>query len=121
MAFEQALSEGCNLKELTRFKIQELHVLNCLNSVFNEIDYVPNSSFILPRNMTQNNLIESNMTALGNRYELNAAQFKELIGNLNWKRFSERIQAQLQSNSLLTLEQRQLMEVNAIVSLVLSH
>jgi hypothetical protein len=43
--------------------------------------------------MTQNNLIESNMTAMRNRYELNSTQFKELIGNLNWKRFSERIQA----------------------------
>lgn len=71
--------------------------------------------------MTQDNLIESNMTALRNRFELNAEQFKELIGNLNWKRFSERIQAQLESNANLTLEQKQLMEVNAIVSLVLSH
>ena len=54
--------------------------------------------------MTQDNLIESNMTALRNRFELNADQFKELIGNLNWKRFSERIQAQLESNAQLTLE-----------------
>ena len=80
--------------------------MNCFQAVFNNIDYVPDSSFILPRNMTQNNLIESNMTALKNRYALNEKQFKELIGSLNWKRFSERIQAQLDSNSLLTLEQR---------------
>jgi len=45
--------------------------------------------------MAQNNLIDQNMTAMRNRYNLNQAQFKELIGNLNWKRFSERIQAQL--------------------------
>jgi hypothetical protein len=70
-------------------------MINCFQAVFNNIEYTPNSSFILPRNMTQNNLIESNMTALHNRYELNSAQFKELIGNLNWKRFAERIQAQL--------------------------
>ncbi len=61
------------------------------------------------------------MTAMKDRYDLNKGQFKELIGSLNWKRFSERIQAQLAQNSLLTLEQKQLMEVNAIVSLVLSH
>jgi len=53
---------------------------------------VPGSSFILPRNLAQNNLVELNMTAMKNRFELNQAQFKELIGNLNWKRFSERIQ-----------------------------
>jgi len=41
--------------------------------------------------MAQNNLIETNMTALKDRYDLNAGLFKELIGNLNWKRFSERI------------------------------
>jgi len=96
-------------------------MINCFQAVFNNIEYIPSSSFILPRNMTQNNLIESNMTAMHNRYDLNSAQFKELIGNLNWKRFAERIQAQLQSNTLLTIEQKELMEVNAIVSLLLSH
>ena len=61
------------------------------------------------------------MTAMRNRYNLNEAQFKGLIGNLNWKKFSERIQAQLAQNTLLTHEQKSLMEVNAIVSLLLSH
>ena len=56
-----------------------------------------------------------------NRYDLNKAQFKGLIGNLNWKKFSERIQAQLAQDTLLTHEQKSLMEVNAIVSLLLSH
>jgi len=92
-SFEKAQSEGCSVKELTRFKVQELHMINCFQAVFNNIEYIPNSSFILPRNMTQNNLIASNMTAMRNRYELNSTQFKEVIGNLNWKRFSERIQA----------------------------
>ena len=96
-------------------------MINCFHNIFNNIEYVKESSFILPRNMAQNNLIESNMTAMKDRFYLNKSQFKELIGNLNWKRFSERIQAQLASNQLLTLEQRQLMEVNAIVSLILSH
>lgn len=92
-AYDKAQAEGCSVKELTRFKVQELHMINCFQSVFNAIEYVPNSSFILPRNMAQNNLIESNMTCMRNRYELNEALFKDLIGNLNWKKFSERIQA----------------------------
>ena len=46
-------------------------MINCFQSVFNNIEYIPNSSFILPRNMTQNNLIESNMTAMKDRYQLN--------------------------------------------------
>lgn len=90
-SFDKAQKEDCGVKELTRFKVQELHMMNCFQVVFNNIEYVRNSSFILPRNMTQNNLVETNMTALHNRFELNANQFKELIGNLNWKRFSERI------------------------------
>ena len=103
-AYDKAQAEGCSVKELTRFKVQELHMINCFQSVFNTIEYIPNSSFILPRNMAQNNLIESNMTAMRNRYNLNEAQFKGLIGNLNWKKFSERIQAQLAQNTLLTHE-----------------
>ena len=70
-AYEKAQAEGCNLKELTRFKTQELHIINQFQQFFNNIDYVPNSSFILPRNMVQNNLVESNMTAMKDRYELN--------------------------------------------------
>lgn len=45
----------------------------------------------------------------------------ELIGSLNWKKFSERIQEQLNKNQNLTAEQRNLMEVNYIVALVRSH
>ena len=54
-------------------------------------------------------------------YELDRALYKEMIGNLNWKKFSDRIQNQLTSNVTLTIEQKQLMEVNAIVALLLSH
>ena len=71
--------------------MQELHLINCFQAAFNNIEYKNNSDFILPRNMAQNNLIESNMTAMGNRFELNKSQFKDIIGNLNWKKFSERI------------------------------
>ena len=63
-AFEKAQAEGCSAKELTRFKVQELHMINCFQAVFNTIEHSSNPSFILPRNMVQNNLIESNMTAM---------------------------------------------------------
>ena len=61
------------------------------------------------------------MNAMKSSYELDRALYKEMIGNLNWKKFSDRIQNQLTSNVTLTIEQKQLMEVNAIVALLLSH
>lgn len=47
--------------------------------------------------------------------------FKDVIGNLNWNKFSERIQNQLQTNQNLTAEQRKAMEVNLIVALIRSN
>jgi hypothetical protein len=44
--------------------------------------------------------------------------FKDLIGHLNWKKFSERLSEQLRTNANLTHEQRRLMEVNQIVALL---
>lgn len=43
---------------------------------------------------------------------------KELIGNLNWHKFSDRIANQLQTNQNLTREQKRLMQVNLIVALI---
>ena len=54
-------------------------------------------------------------------YDLDKELYKDLIGNLNWKRFSDRIQNQLTSNANLTIEQKQVMEINAIVAQLLSH
>ena len=61
------------------------------------------------------------MNAMRGSYELDKSQYKDMIGNLNWKKFADRIQNQLTSNINLTIEQKQLMEVNAIVALLLSH
>ena len=85
------------------------------------MEYTPNALFVLPRNLTSNNLIEANMNAMRGSYELDKNQYKEKIGNLNWKKFSDRIQNQLISNVQLTIEQQQLMEVNSIVALLISH
>ena len=54
--------------------------------------------------MTSNNLIEANMNAMRGSYELDKGLYKEMIGNLNWKKFSDRIQNQLASNLNLTIE-----------------
>lgn len=61
------------------------------------------------------------MNALRGTFSVNEHQFKELIGHMNWKKFSDRIQEQLATNQNLTKEQKQLMEVNAIIALMRSH
>lgn len=47
--------------------------------------------------------------------------FKDLIGNLNWNKFAERIANQLSTNSNLTAEQKRLMQVNLVVALIRSN
>lgn len=114
-------SEAVIEQDRARFKTQELHLLNNLLNCFLQVDYTAQSKFDLPKSVTHNNLVELNMNALRGSYQVDEGQFKELIGNLNWKKFAERIQEQLQSNALLTEQQKQLMEVNAVVSLMRSH
>ena len=46
---------------------------------------------------------------------------KDVIGNLNWNKFAERIAQQLQNNVNLTAEQRRLTEVNLVVALIRSN
>jgi hypothetical protein len=45
----------------------------------------------LPKSIKNENLVELNMNAFAETYEVNKAQVKELIGNLNWRKLSERI------------------------------
>jgi hypothetical protein len=47
--------------------------------------------FSLPKSLLHNNLVEVNIHALQDTYDLNKTQFKELVGNLNWRKFSQRI------------------------------
>lgn len=61
------------------------------------------------------------MNAFQETYEIEKAQFKELIGNLNWRKFSERIQQSLKSNQNLTADQKKLMEINSLIALLRSH
>lgn len=41
-----------------------------LRSGFSEVEYKTNSKFVVPRSLKNNNLIETNMNALSQTYEL---------------------------------------------------
>lgn len=60
--------------------------------------------FYLPKSLKHDNLVEINMSAIQETFELDKEYFKDLIGNLNWNKFSERIAQQLQTNQNLTSE-----------------
>ena len=66
-------------------------MINCFKHAFNQVEYKSQSKFILPRNLTSNNLVEANMNAMRTSYDLDKGLYKDLIGNLNWQKFSERI------------------------------
>jgi hypothetical protein len=74
-------------KDLARFKTQQLHMLNSLLDCFLQVDYAPGQEVSLPHSVTHNNLVELNMNALRGTFAVDEAQFKELIGHLNWKKF----------------------------------
>jgi hypothetical protein len=83
-----------------------------LSSGFSQVDYRSASKFNLSKSLKNQILIEVNLNALSQTYDLDENLFKDLIGHLNWKKFSDRLQEQLKTNANLTFEQRQLMEVN---------
>ena len=62
--------------------------------------------------------MELNINALSEVYDLNVSTMKEIVGSLNWKKFSERIKTQLKENLNLTQNQRMSMQVNSIISLI---
>ncbi len=62
------------------------------------------------------------MSALTEVYpDLDREHFKDLIGNLNWNKFAERITSQLSTNANLTAEQKRLLQVNLVVALIRSN
>ncbi len=87
-----AKEDGSEQSDLTRFKIQEIHTLNSFYHEVNSIEYSQKATFQLPKSLRHDNLIELNMNAFQDTYEIDKNQFKELIGNLNWNKFGERIQ-----------------------------
>ena len=115
--------------DITRFKIQELHTLNTFSHEFSSIEYnaggpATGPRFQLSRSLKHESLVEVNMSTLLQDYEaLDREHFeKDLIGNLNWNKFAERIAQQVApGNTNLTSEQRRLMQVNLVVALIRSN
>ena len=70
----------------------------------------------MPKTLKHENLVEINLNAFQETYDFNKLYLKDLIGNLNWNKFSDRIQQQLNNNQNLTSEQKKLMQVNLIVA-----
>lgn len=131
-SYELSRQEGEHQHEAdqARFKIQELHALNTFSGQFSLIEYNlggPSSGprFNLPRSLKHENLVEVNMSALaqenGSFEGIDREHFKDLIGNLNWNKFSERIANQLATNQNLTAEQKKALQVNLVVALIRSN
>lgn len=58
--------------------------------------------FEFSKTIRNNILIELNINALSEIYDLNNTIFKDVIGSLNWKKFADRISTQLKENQNLT-------------------
>lgn len=78
-----------------------MHFLSNLVNQFSNISYQTSQEtcwFDFSKTIKNNILIELNINALGEVYDLNTSIFKDVIGSLNWKKFGERIKAQLKEN-----------------------
>mmetsp|Transcript_34683 Transcript_34683/g.53160 ORF Transcript_34683/g.53160 Transcript_34683/m.53160 type:complete len:438 (-) Transcript_34683:20-1333(-) len=106
-----------------------MHMINQLFGQFSSVSYTTSpgesgegvSWFDLPRSIKNNILVELNINSLSEAYDLNTQTFKDVIGSLNWKKFADRIQIQLKENQLLTQNQRNMLQVNAVISLIKSN
>lgn len=78
-----------------------MHFLNQLYNQFSQIEYSTanqNTWFDFSKTIRNNILVEMNINALSEVYNLNTQIFKDVIGSLNWKKFAERIKTQLNEN-----------------------
>lgn len=120
-AHDKAVQEDSFKDEQVRFKVQEMHFLNEIHAHYSSIHYSTEQNqtwFEFSKTIRNNILVELNISALSDVYALNSTVFKEVIGSLNWKKFAERIKTQLKENLLLTQNQRDTMQINAIICLI---
>lgn len=71
-----------------------MHFLNELFTQFSQVSYSTASDktwFEFSKTIRNNILVELNINALSEVYNLNTQMFKDVIGSLNWKKFAERI------------------------------
>jgi hypothetical protein len=86
-----------------------MHFLNEIYAHYSSIDYSTADNqtwFEFSKTIRNNILVELNINALSDLFDLNNTVFKEVIGSLNWKKFAERIKTQLKENQNLTQNQR---------------
>lgn len=95
-SYEQSKADDSFADDQIRFKVQEMHALNNLVNQYSSISYKIDSEkstcwFDFSKTIRNNILIELNINALSEIYNLNTTIFKDVIGSLNWKKFAERI------------------------------
>lgn len=123
-AYTKAVEDDDFKDDQVRFKVQEMHFLNELFNHYSSIEYSADKQqtwFEFSKTIRNNILVELNINALSEVYNLNTTIFKDVIGSLNWKKFAERIKAQLVENQLLTSNQRKSMQVNVVISMIKSN
>lgn len=106
-SFEKSKVDDSFADDQIRFKVQEMHALNKLVHQYSAISYKTDAEknqcwFDFSKTIRNNILIELNINALSEIYDLNTTIFKDVIGSLNWKKFAERIKMQLKENQNLT-------------------
>jgi hypothetical protein len=86
-----------------------MHFLNETFTHYSQIDYSTDKDqtwFEFSKTIRNNILVELNINALTDVFNLNTTVFKEVVGSLNWKKFAERIKIELKENQNLTQNQR---------------
>ena len=95
-SYEKSKQDDSFADDQIRFKVQEMHALNNLVHQYSSISYKTDPErnscwFDFSKTIRNNILIELNINALSEIYDLNTTIFKDIIGSLNWKKFAERI------------------------------
>lgn len=65
--------------------------MNSFYHDLNQIEYGNAAKLTVAKSLKNEMLVELNVNAFQETYEFSKQQVKELIGNLNWHKFSDRI------------------------------
>ena len=97
-SYSKAKEEGILQKQdygehadLVRFKVQEFHQLIGFYKELNLIEFSENMNLNINKQIIHVNLVELNLNAFSETFELDKEKVKNLIGSLNWRKLNERI------------------------------
>jgi hypothetical protein len=65
-----AKQDGSDNSDITRFKVQELHMINSFSNYLNKIEYNASSKIRIPKTIKNENLVELNLNAFQENYEV---------------------------------------------------